>query len=263
MLQTTRRKARTAARAVYNVLPKGPRALRLERLEREVAALRKDTARVLDRVVEFEIRSRRDMVYVADQEAALESHHFAREHMYGARHFRRPWETLQYGVSLAPHGGMALEFGVATGNTLRLIAKHRPDKQVYGFDSFEGLPEPWLTGMQGGEFAQAELPDVPGAELVVGLFDDTLPGFLDQHPGAVDFLHVDSDLYSSAKTVLDLVGPRLRPGSVIAFDEFFNYPGWQEHECKAWHEYVERTGTSFTYEAYSYADRQVVVRITG
>ncbi|MFC4005056.1 class I SAM-dependent methyltransferase [Prauserella oleivorans] len=234
---------------------------RLDRLERELAGLRKDVNRTFDRLVEFEIRSRHDLVYAGDREAAAESHRFAREHLTGATAFRKPWETLRYALSLAPAGGMALEFGVATGSTLRVIAQAREDT-VYGFDSFDGLPEDWVTGMPAGSFATSELPDVPGAELVVGLFDDTLPGFLAAHPGPVDFVHVDSDLYSSARTVLDLVGPRLRPGSVIVFDEFFNYPGWQEHEARAWREYVDKTGIRFSYEAFSYEDRQVVVRIT-
>lgn len=119
---------------------------------------------------------------------------------------------------------MALEFGVASGNTLRTIARARGGREVYGFDSFDGLPEAWLNGMPAGAFARDDLPDVPGAELVVGLFADSLPGFLENHPGHIDFLHVDGDLYSSAKTVLDLCGPRLRAGSIVHFDEFFNFP---------------------------------------
>jgi hypothetical protein len=218
--------------------------------------------RLLDRVVEFEIRSRRDIVYAGDQDAALESNVFARENLVGARHFGRPKETLEYALSLAPQGGMALEFGVASGNTLRTITRARDSKQVYGFDSFDGLPEAWLNGMPAGAFARDDLPDVPGAELVVGLFADSLPGFLEQHPGHVDFLHVDGDLYSSAKTVLDLCGPRLRAGSIVHFDEFFNFPGWKRHEYRAWTEYVERTGVEFEYLAYTYNDNQVTVKIT-
>lgn len=218
--------------------------------------------RLLDRVVEFEIRSRRDIVYAGDQDAALESNVFARENLVGSRHFGSPPETLAYALSLAPQGGMALEFGVASGNTLRAIARSRGGVEVYGFDSFDGLPEAWLNGMPAGAFARDDLPDVPGAELVVGLFADSLPGFLDQHPGHVDFLHVDGDLYSSAKTVLDLCGPRLRAGSIVHFDEFFNFPGWKRHEYRAWMEYLERTGVEFEYEAYTYNDNQVTVRIT-
>ena len=104
---------------------------------------------------------------------------------------------------------------------------------------------------------------MPGAALVVGWFDETLPGFLGQHEGPVDFLHVDCDLYSSTVTVLEHVGPRLRPGSVVVFDEYFNYPGWQGGEHLAWQEYCARHQLSFSYEAYSRADEQVVVRVRG
>ncbi|WP_158888560.1 class I SAM-dependent methyltransferase [Amycolatopsis anabasis] len=238
---------------------------RIEQLERVVADLRTEheaqSRRVFDRLIEFEIRSRRDIVYAADREAARESNRFVREHMPTAPHFAEPVATLEHALSLAPGGGMALEFGVYTGGTLKVIATARPEGGVYGFDSFEGLPENWRNGFPAGTFSVDGLPDVPGAELVVGWFDETLPDFLAAHPGPVDFLHVDGDLYSSAKTVLDQVGPRLRPGSVILFDEFFNFPGWQGHEARAWHEYVERTGIEFSYEGYTYANEQVVVRV--
>ncbi len=61
--------------------------------------------------------------------------------------------------------------------------------------------------------------------------------------------------------MLEHVGPRLRPGSIVVFDEFFNYPGWQAHEARAWAEYVAAHQVSFTYEAYTHDHEQVVVRI--
>jgi predicted O-methyltransferase YrrM len=132
---------------------------------------------------------------------------------------------------------------------------------VYGFDSFQGLPEAWRPGFPADTFAVGDLPDIPGAELVVGTFDDTLPGFVEQHPGPVDFLHVDCDLYSSTKTVLHHVGPRLHPGSIVVFDEYFNYPGWQDHEHRAWLEHVGQTGLRFEYAGYTVDHEQVIVRV--
>ncbi|MDV6012385.1 class I SAM-dependent methyltransferase [Haloechinothrix sp. LS1_15] len=235
---------------------------RLDKLQVDlVAEHERQVDRAIDRVGQFEWRSRHDMVFAGDREAASESSRFTYEHFTGRPHFTRPWETLQYGLSLAPQGGLALEFGVATGNTLRQIAERRGDGRVYGFDSFQGLPEAWLPGIGAGSFASEQLPEVAGAELVVGWFADTVPEFLAAHPEPVDFVHIDSDIYSAAVTVLDHVGPRLRPGSVLVFDEFLNYPGWQQHEYRAWCEFVERTGVAFRYEAYTYQDRQVVVRL--
>jgi hypothetical protein len=223
---------------------------------------RRQTDRVVDRMRDLEVRMRRDIVFAGEQRAAQESSEFAIRHMSSAKQFGHPHETLEHGLSLAPAGGLALEFGVFSGTTLKLISAARDGTQVYGFDSFDGLPDHWRHGFPAGSFQLDGPPDVPGAELVVGLFEDTLPGFLDGKAGPVDFVHVDGDLYSSAKTVLDLVGPRLRAGSVIVFDEFFNYPGWQEHEYKAWQEYVGRTGVRFSYRAFTWDNEQVVVQIS-
>ncbi|KAI1085474.1 hypothetical protein F5B20DRAFT_5159 [Whalleya microplaca] len=112
-----------------------------------------------------------------------------------------------------------------------------------------------------GAFAVDAPPEVPGAELVVGRFDESLPPFLAGHSGPIALLHVDSDLYSSAVTVLEHCGPRLVAGSIVVFDEYFNFPGWERHEHRAWQEYVARTGTRFTWLAYTGDDEQVVIRI--
>lgn len=142
-----------------------------------------------------------------------------------------------------------------------MITPTRPRGTVYGLDSFAGLPETWRTDFEAGTFAVDELPEVQHARLVVDLFEDTLPGWVAQHPEPVVFMHIDADLYTSTATVLEHIGKRLCEGSVIVFDEYFNYPGWPEHERRAWTEFVERTGTEFTYAAYTRDDEQVVVRV--
>jgi Methyltransferase domain len=204
---------------------------------------------------------RRNLMHASEREAAVDSARFARDEMPKARQLPDPRATLEYGLSLAPADGMALEFGVFSGSTLKVIANARGGRQVYGFDSFKGLPEDWRSGFTAGTFNIDTLPDVPGAELVVGLFADTLPGFLVEHAGPVAFVHVDCDLYSSTVTVLEHLGPRLRQGSVIVFDEYFNYPGWREHEHRAWREYAHRAGLRFAYEGYTVDHEQVVVRL--
>ncbi len=86
-----------------------------------------------------------------------------------------------------------------------------------------------------------------------------LPGFLAENQGPVAFLHLAADLYSATKTVLELVGSRLVTGSVVLFDEYFNYPGWQDGEHRAWMEYVDKTRLSFHYAGYTYDHEQVIV----
>jgi hypothetical protein len=218
----------------------------------------------VDRVVQdAEFRARRDLLAAGEREAALTSARFARATMSTAREFHDPVSTLEYALEIAPQGGMALEFGVFEGRSLTVIAEARKGREVYGFDSFQGLPEHYRPHVRQGAFALDRLPDVEGAELEIGWFEDTLPSFLAAHPGPVDFLHVDGDLYSSAVTVLTLVGPRLLAGSVVIFDEFFNWPGWEDDgEFRAFQEYLARTGAQVEYEAYTSNNEQVVVRIT-
>lgn len=235
------------------------------RVEQHEAWLQGQIDRVLDEMNATDRRGRRDIFGAAEREAARTSALFAYEHFPTATTYTDKHATLEHAVALAPPVGMALEFGVYSGTTLGIIARGRDEgasQGVYGFDSFEGLPEDWRSTFAAGTFAVDEPPQVAGAELVVGWFDDTLPAFLDAHPGPVALLHVDADLYSSACTVLDLCGPRLVEGSVVVFDEYFNFPGWEQHEHRAWQEYVARTGTAFTWEAYTATDEQVVVRIT-
>lgn len=229
----------------------------------ELSTVRSELAALDGAVTAFEVRARRDIHYAAEVAAAAESAAFALAHLPTVPTFPHPDDTLRHAAGLVTIPGAALEFGVGGGHTLQLMVKTLPGRRIVGFDVFTGLPEDWRTGFPAGAFAQDELPEVPGAELVVGLFDDTLPQFLTHNQEPVAFLHLDADLYSSAKTVLDLVGHRLVEGSVILFDEYFNYPGWQDGEHRAWREYVERTGLSFRYDGYTYNHEQLIVVVTG
>lgn len=214
-----------------------------------------------NRLAAWERRSRHDVLTAADRRAAESSAAFwHRELSTAVAHFA-PHDTLRAALAAAPRDGLYLEFGVATGSTLRLIAEHAPAGSVHGFDSFAGLPEHWRNGYPVGEFAQAQLPDVPGADLVVGLFDETLPGFLEQHPEPVAFLHLDADLYSSTRTALWALRPRLQAGTVVLFDEYFNFPGWEEHEHRAWTEFCAEFGVTFEHLGFTADDQQLAVRL--
>src|SRR5579864_8381296 len=136
-------------------------------------------------------------------------------------------------IKLVHEPGLCCEFGVFRGESINFIAERFPHSIVYGFDSFEGLPEDWRPNMKAGHFKLDKLPAVrSNVRLIRGWFDQTVPVFLEQHVQPAAFLHIDSDLYSSAKTVLDLFAPRICAGTVIVFDEFFNYSGWEQGEFK-------------------------------
>lgn len=134
-------------------------------------------------------------------------------------------DVLAEAIKLAPSDGLFVEFGVATGTTLRVLAANRPS---LGFDSFEGLPEAW-NGLAVGHFAQKP-PQVPNAHLVIGLYGPET--FKTKAPCAL--LHVDCDLYASAKIALAWFAENRVPGAIVVFDEYFGYPGCEEHEEKAW-----------------------------
>ena len=205
---------------------------------------------------------RRNMTWEADRRAVKSSLDFVESALSRANAHPGKLPTLEAALAAVTVDGLYLEFGVATGGTLKIISRAAGERVVYGFDSFQGLPERWRPGFDAGLFAVPQLPQVPGAELVVGLFGDTLPGFLAEHPGPVAFVHIDADLYSSTVTVLGAMGPRLQPGSVLLFDEFFNYPGWQDHEHRAWREFCERSGVRFEYLGFAEDDEQLFLRIT-
>lgn len=142
------------------------------------------------------------------------------------------------------------EFGVAGGRSCRhWLHAMSDDARLFAFDSWEGLPEPWDKGakvMPKGAFAQSVpqfLIDDPRVEIVRGWFTDTLPY---PFPEPLQFCHVDSDLYSSASAILTHVDEFLVDGTVIAFDEMWDwkrlYPTWKEGEYQAYMEWKERTG---------------------
>lgn len=153
-------------------------------------------------------------------------------------------ELLKRSMAESPSEGLVLEFGVATGGTISTLAR-ATERTVYGFDSFEGLPEHWNETNPKGSFDMGgELPSgMPdNVELVTGWFNETLPGFLGRVPGNVAFLHIDCDLYSSTKTVLDALTSRIKDGTVIVFNEFWDYPEASDHEAKAFSEFLTLTG---------------------
>ena len=144
---------------------------------------------------------------------------------------------------------MVAEFGVYQGTSLTQIARHFSDRTVHGFDSFIGLPEAWSGTSKGeGSFdIGGEPPDLPvsNVEFHVGFFDKTVPPFAEQHEGPFAFVHLDADLYSSTMTVIDTLFDWFVPGTVIVFDEYYGYPGWERHEHKAFMDLLDRSGLSF------------------
>jgi hypothetical protein len=155
--------------------------------------------------------------------ARLESLNFISENFRGILDLPRE-ELMEYSARNATLNGIWAEFGVYRGYSLNIIAS-LTDKIVHGFDSFDGLPEDWTSGMKKGAFrisATDMLKLKNNISLHKGLFSDTLPGFKEENKGeAMAFVHVDCDLYSSTKTVFTNLMPMIKPGTVILFDEYY------------------------------------------
>lgn len=163
------------------------------------------------------------------------------ELVQGAHEYDRD-ELYKICIDLSDQRGLFLEFGVHRGDSLVTLSSFTESK-FYGFDSFEGLPEDWRAPGDKTIFA-CEVPkhiESDGIELVQGWFNDTLPKFVQEHPGPVSFIHIDCDLYSSTKCVFDNLKDRIGPGTVLLFDEIFGYPGYEEHELKAFEEFLKET----------------------
>lgn len=204
--------------------------------------------------------------------ATEESARYALEHMSGAlpvaaRKYASGgrFDLLEHALSLVSVPGFHAEFGVYKGETLTFIAQ-RVDCVVYGFDSFEGLPGDWFLGVRKGHFSlNGEAPPLNimqnNYRLLKGWFANSLPMFTSQIEDRAAFLHIDCALYESAKTVLDGLADRLVPGTVIVFDRYFNYPGWQKHGFRAFREFCEARGVKYRYDAFAPAQFSVAIVI--
>ena len=136
--------------------------------------------------------------------------------------------------------GDILEFGVFQGSSLALFAERFPARRIYGFDSFEGLPADWWNRPRGT--FKTPVPALPhtNVTLVKGTFDETVPEFLAQWTGTAAIVHVDCTLYSSTMASLPAVLPRCRQGTIVIFDEYYNYSDFTQHEWRAWRELRQR-----------------------
>lgn len=201
---------------------------------------------------------RKHLFFQAGQDTAK----YILNNMYCAKTFPHPEEILDFAIEQVEEDGLILEFGVYSGKTINQIADRLPHKTVYGFDSFQGLPEDWRSDFYKGTFTRGHVPEVKkNVCLVQGWFDDTLHVFAKSHSEKVAFIHVDCDLYSSTKTIFEILGSQIGSGTIILFDEYFNYPGWENGEFKAFQEFIQNRELKYQYLAYCDGMEQVALKI--
>ena len=145
--------------------------------------------------------------------------------------------------------GNFVECGVSRGGASFMLAyvidkySQRP-RQQFGFDTFEGMPEPsehdiqngvfandtgWGSGTCGGKLSevqqvanQLELSHI--ITLIPGYFENTL-GLWVMEIGNIALLHLDADWYTSTVTILDNFYDNVIPGGFLQFDDYNHWEG--------------------------------------
>jgi hypothetical protein len=173
-------------------------------------------------------------------------------------------ELWNYSLSwVADHSLAWCEFGVGEGETLDWFASRKPRRnQLFGFDSFEGIPEHWAIYPSGHWKAKPYTSNRRDVIVVQGMFEQSLTPEVVATIGPIGLLHVDCDLYSSTRTVFDRIGALVVPGTVIIFDELYNYFGWEAHEARAFLEFVVAENLEIEYLART-PTCQVSLRVIG
>lgn len=175
-----------------------------------------------------------------------------------------PIHANRYGIEVSIPEGIKLvslqhdwvEFGVFVGTSSRLLLKKLPkNTNLYLFDSFEGLPEDWDAGDRikrpKGYFAlkNEEIPKFNDGrvKMMKGWFKDSIPIFVKKHSEPLALIHIDCDTYSSTICVLDGINDIIIPGTVVIFDELYNYPQYLNHEYRALQEFQHKHHRKFQY----------------
>lgn len=123
---------------------------------------------------------------------------------------------------------------------------------MYGFDSFDGLPEDWIDDnnnivLRKGFFStDGNLPKVnDNVILIKGLFQDTLDNFINSNNNKkISFVHIDCDLYSSTKFVLEKIHPYIDDNCIFVFDELVNVENYS-NEFRALNKYIQKYNISY------------------
>jgi len=151
--------------------------------------------------------------------------------------------------------GDIVECGVGQGESLIMLAslvkKELKGRNIWGFDSFEGFPQPGkedksIRNAREGEWGDTSVYIVRNSLINAGLDDEFIEsqinlvkGFfeksLSKYTGSsIALLHLDVDLYKSYLTALNKLYPKVTKGGVILFDEYIgtidhlHFPGAQK-----------------------------------
>jgi O-methyltransferase len=164
-------------------------------------------------------------------------------------------EAVRYVLRCGVEGAI-VECGVARGGSMMavastLIAENAADRNLYLYDTFEGMPRPtdhdlrWngqpaaekfvrvCTSERGSDWCRAAIDEVKEnlgrtgypqelCHYIKGLVEETIPG---NAPDRIAILRLDTDWYESTRHELEQLYPRLARGGVIIIDDYGDWQG--------------------------------------
>ena len=154
---------------------------------------------------------------------------YAEKNMIDSLMFFQPIGIWDYTIELLKSENTksinCYEFGVFKGRTINYFSKHLPNFKFYGFDSFIGLQTDWKGwSLTKGTFNLDGIKPKVNTNVVLidGWFDESIPLFIKQNKiDQIQFVHIDSDTYESAELIFELLGDKMKDGTIILFDEYF------------------------------------------
>lgn len=131
----------------------------------------------------------------------------------------------------------------------------RNEIRFFAFDSFQGLPEPRGVDKLSARFSRGRYDcteeqfrqiltdngvDLGEVIIVRGFYEDTLTDEAKKKHklAAASIVMIDCDLYSSTKVVLDFIRDLIVEGTVLIFDDWFNFKAnpnlGEQRACREW-----------------------------
>jgi len=136
--------------------------------------------------------------------------------------------TTALDATMRCDGPMA-ECGTYKGGTAKLLASLAPQRALYVFDTFAGMPQTDSERdlHKQGDFSDTSLSAVrdylgenENAVCIPGFVPDSLSAVSDQR---FSFVHIDLDIYFAIKGACEFFYPRMQRGGVMLFDDY-GYP---------------------------------------
>lgn len=134
---------------------------------------------------------------------------------------------IKYSEYASRLAGAVVEFGVYKGGSLELLARLNPGIDVFGIDSFEGLPKESKDDFhREGDFGDADYHAIAGYFKMIYQHVKILKGFSPRVFQYFDenakfrFCHIDVDLYYSVLDALVFFMPRMVLGGAIVIDDY-------------------------------------------